>query len=424
VTVKMTKPYRKVPAKTSIQYPYRAVMCGEEHIVQGWRGGNLLTDKGEFVFRRLHGKQVESEWTGAIPGGVPSDYPIQSTTLLEVATLQSDGNGGWLLNGHNFGSLQFLPAGCRLNGITSSEVLRVHKGEIHAVAWVQAISTGSITLQLDTVLADWKAARQLGKANPTFAMPDSLSVSLFCGWSKPIWLTEFHGANKNPWLDGISKVLEAGESASMPAPDSLADMLEKGINPFLAGLENIPVKSKGVEQAAADHQKDGGDAVAKQIQAATSELRAVTEQLAEVAQPFREMYKDQRLAGAKADALKAGIPELVVDVVVRLYHTSKMPTTDGLVKYLNSSGDSTKLESAGQGTSRATIGRWLTEFKKIMRRRGLIQNSRPPKIEAKGQLADNSAGVENFNSAADQSGLTTADTRTQELPEGAEDLGD
>jgi hypothetical protein len=239
VTVKMTKPYRKVPAKTSVQYPYRAVICGEEHIVQGWRSGNLLTDKDEFVFRRLYGKQVESEWTGAIPGGVPSDYPIQSTTLLEVATLQSDGNGGWLLNGHNFGSLQFLPAGCRLNGITSSEVLRVHKGEIHAVAWVQAISTGSITLQLDAVLADWKAARQLDKANPTFAMPDSLSVNLFCGWSKPIWLTEFHqvGAETNPWLDGLSKLLE-----SPPEPVPVAEMLEKGINPYLAGVENVPAQ--------------------------------------------------------------------------------------------------------------------------------------------------------------------------------------
>lgn len=91
-----------------------------------------------------------------------------------------------------------------------------------------------------------------------------------------------------------------------------------------------------------------------------------------------------------------------------------MPTTDGLVKYLNSSGDSTKLKSAGKGKSRATIGRWLTDFKAIMRRRGLIQNTRSPKINAKDNPADNS------DSAADQSGLTSADTRTQELPEGSE----
>ena len=143
------------------------------------------------------------------------------------------------------------------------------------------------------------------------------------------------GPWKNSWLQGLSAVLEASEQTP---PDSLADTLEKGGNPYLAGLENIPVKPKGVEQAAADHQKDAGDAAAKQIQAATSELRAATKQLAEVAQPFREMYKDQRLVGAKADAMKAGIPELVVDVIVSIYHKSKLPTTDGLVKYLNSWG--------------------------------------------------------------------------------------
>ncbi len=151
---------------------YRAVIFGEEHIVKGWNGENLLTDKGEFVFRRLKGKQVDSEWAGEIPGGVPSNHPIQSTTLLEVATLQSDENGGWLLNGHNFLPLQFLPAGCRLNGITSSEVLRVHKGKIHAVAWVQAISAGNITLQLDTVLADWKTARKFDQANVKSAIAE------------------------------------------------------------------------------------------------------------------------------------------------------------------------------------------------------------------------------------------------------------
>jgi len=402
-------PFAKKP--TVMPSMYRAVIFGEEHIVKSWHGENLLTDKGEFVFRRLKGKQVDSEWAGEIPGGVPSNHPIQSTTLLEVATLQSDGNGGWLLNGHNLWPLQFLPAGCRLNGITSSEVLRVHKGEIHAVAWVQSISAGSITLQLDTVLADWKTARKFDQANVKSVIPDSFYLNQFAGWSKPIWLTEFHqvGAAKETWLTGISKVLDP-----QPESVSVADILEKGGNVYLDGLKNVPAKPKEVEQAAADHQKNAGDAAAKQIQAATSELRAVTEQLAEVAQPFREMYKDQRLAGAKTDALKAGTPELVVDVIVRFYHTSKMPTTDGLVKYLNSSGDSTKLESAGKGTSRATIGRWLTDFKAIMRRRGLIQNARSPKINSKDNLADNS------ESAADQSGLTSADTRTQELPEGSE----
>jgi hypothetical protein len=98
--------FRRDPApKMSVKYPYRAVICGEEYIVKGWRDGNLLTDKGEFVFSRLLGKQVESEWPGEI-GRVPSNYPIHSATLLEVAMLQSDEKGGWLLNGHNLWSFQ------------------------------------------------------------------------------------------------------------------------------------------------------------------------------------------------------------------------------------------------------------------------------------------------------------------------------
>jgi hypothetical protein len=44
---------RDTAPKMSVNYPYRAVICGEEYIVKGWRNGNLLTDKGEFIFRRL-----------------------------------------------------------------------------------------------------------------------------------------------------------------------------------------------------------------------------------------------------------------------------------------------------------------------------------------------------------------------------------
>ena len=230
-------PFAKKP--TSVPYPYRTVILGEEHIVKAWQEGNLLTDKGEFIFQRLQGKQVDSEWAGVFPGGVPSSYPIQSMKLLEVATIQPDGNGGWYLNGQHFAKLQFLPASIRLNGVANSEVLRVYKDEIRAVAWVQAVSCGSLTLQLDTVLSDWKLARQCNKANLNDVLPDSFYRNLFAGWSKPVWLTEFHGVNKNPWLAGISKVFDL-----KPEPISLGDMLEKGINPFLAGLENIPMQPK------------------------------------------------------------------------------------------------------------------------------------------------------------------------------------
>jgi len=156
---------------------------------------------------------------------------------------------------------------------------------------------------------------------------------------------------------------------------------------------------------------------AKAIRDANSDLRSSTEQLAEVAQPFREMYKDPKLGAAKADALKAGIPESVVDVIVSIYHKSKMPTVDGLVKYLNSGGFTTKLESEGLGTSRPTIGRWLYEFKKIMRRRGLIHDTRSPKKDLKDERVDISAESDDVKPGADQSGLTAADTRAQELPE-------
>jgi hypothetical protein len=202
------------------------------------------------------GKQVESEWPGEI-GRVPSNYPINATTLLEVALLQSDEKGGWLLNGYNLLSFQYLSASCRLNSITNSEVLRVLKREIRAVAWVQVISTGSITLQLDTVLSDWKKTQQVGNANAPFAMPDSFHLNLFAGWSKPIWLTEFHRVGEaSSWLAGISTVLKAAESVSKPPSDSLAEMLKKRINPWLAGLENVSTQPANATVEAVKPQKN------------------------------------------------------------------------------------------------------------------------------------------------------------------------
>lgn len=246
--------YEPAPVVT-IQYPYRAVICGEEHIVQGWRDGNILTDKGEFVFRRLQGKQVESEWPGEI-GRVPGNYSIESTRIWEVATLQSNGNGGWLLNGRDLMLLQFSPAGCRLHGITSSEVLRVRKKEIQAVAWVEAIGCGSITAQLDTVLADWKSKHNPG-INPAFDPLSALNECVsgwFAGWSKPIWLTEFRPLNGNPWFNGLNEILQAAELASTPPQLSVAEMLKQGKNPWLAGVKSVP--------APLTHPATSGDAVA------------------------------------------------------------------------------------------------------------------------------------------------------------------
>jgi len=191
----------------SVQYPYRAVICGEEHIVKGWHGGNLLTDKGEFVFSQLYG-----------------DYPIQSARLVEVALLQLDENGEWLLNGHNLRMLQFLPEGNRLSDITSNEDLRVYKGEIRAVAWVQANSAWNTTQLLDTILTFWKTASQPDKIKEMFSPYQQIGVglgnaissfTLFKDWGKPIWLTKFYPVAKDN-LDPAGVEIVQAQPANVP----------------------------------------------------------------------------------------------------------------------------------------------------------------------------------------------------------------
>jgi hypothetical protein len=209
---------KKVPAKMSVKYPYRAVICGEEHFVEGWNGGNLITRKGEFVFSRLHG-----------------DYPIQSARLLEVALLQLDEKGEWILNGHNLNSLQFfLPGGKRFYDITNDEDMRVYKDEIHAVAWIQTDGEGNITDLLDTILFFWKsAARDIKNAAYVYSIKENTKASaiakivagLAVGLSSfgksaqrsnPIWLTKFHPAAENNLDPAEIKKLPA-QPANVPA---------------------------------------------------------------------------------------------------------------------------------------------------------------------------------------------------------------
>jgi hypothetical protein len=189
-----------------VTYPYLAVICGEEHAVKGWRDGNLLTDKGEFVFNLLHG-----------------DHSIQSARLVEVALLRLDQNGDWLLNGRNFRMLEFLPAGNRLSGITSREDLRVHKGEIHAVAWFQTKSAEDIIRLLDTILDSWKTASQPDKLKEMFSTPYHQatiglgnvisSFTVFKDWGKPIWLTKFQQV-ANPNLARLE--ITSADSVNVP----------------------------------------------------------------------------------------------------------------------------------------------------------------------------------------------------------------
>lgn len=175
--------------------------------MQGWHGGNLLTNKGEFVFGLLRG-----------------DDSIYSTRLVEVALVQSDENGEWLLNGHNLRMLQFLSAGNRFSDITSDEDLRVYKGEICAAAWVQANSTWDVTQLLDTILTFWKTASQPVKVEKDSFMYQQLAVGLgnlvssftvFKGWGKPIWLTKFHPAAKDN-LDPAGVEIVPAQLANVP----------------------------------------------------------------------------------------------------------------------------------------------------------------------------------------------------------------
>jgi hypothetical protein len=309
--------------------PYEATIEGQKCGVNGFseQGNLVLADGQHYTFERLNFNPPGQ--TAGEPAGDIFGWP-----LLEVIKLRRE-SGDWFLNDEPLPLQKWM----RLE----SQRLYTRRG----------IPAQYRTLQAQ-IKASWHRAKP-GELHPQYITREILDVEL----------------RHLP-----SAVQEQINGVAWFKHDDGADGWNTPI--LLKSFRPLPPSAKPEEiaQAAASHLKNAGDAVAKQIRSVNSELRANTEQLAEVAQPFREMYKDQRLAGAKADALRAGIPELVVDVIVSFYHKSKLPTTDALVKYLNSSGDSTKLESAGQGTSRATIGRWLTEFKKIMRRRGLIQNSR------------------------------------------------
>jgi hypothetical protein len=183
---------RNLPAvKKGVPTPYRAVILGEDCIVKGWHGENLLTDKGEFVVQRLNNEQVDSESRAARPRSLSRNFPIETVRILEMATIERGESGTWLLNGHPISSLQQLQSGIRLGGIFTSEVLRVYKEEIAGIAWIEVVSAGSVSAELDTVLSDWRAARdqEIRAKTPYSAQPHFLN--LFAGWSRPVWLTKF-----------------------------------------------------------------------------------------------------------------------------------------------------------------------------------------------------------------------------------------
>lgn len=180
----------------SVKFPYRAVICGEKHIVKGWQGRKLVTDKGNFFAGHIYG-----------------DWQIQSHRLFEVALLQSDGNGGWLLNGKALSLLESLPMGQRLMDISSDENLRVYEDKICAVAWIDTTGNSArVTELLDEIIKFWHTvsllpiksdeepslAKALGQFSHSLLILSKFR-ELFAAWSKPVWLSEFrHAAETVP----------------------------------------------------------------------------------------------------------------------------------------------------------------------------------------------------------------------------------
>lgn len=220
----------------SVHFPYRAVICGEEHIVQRWRGRELLTDKGSFLVGHIYG-----------------DWQIQAHRILEVAMMQSDGMGGWLVNGKNLSSIKSLPAGTRLTHIPDDENLRVYRNKICAVAWLQTQNSENVTELLDLVLEFWKLASQpaddskrgkddwqssLHDVSHAFLELSNYQRVFHAQWSRPVWLTEFRRAGqKNPLSPEEKKLAKATaeleeknaqlRKAESAARDNLQEALSK-----------------------------------------------------------------------------------------------------------------------------------------------------------------------------------------------------
>jgi hypothetical protein len=244
----------------SVQFPYRAVICGEEHIVKDWRGRKLITDKESFFVGHIYG-----------------DWQIQSNRLFEVALIQSDGNGGWLLNGKALSLLTPLPMGARLAHIPSDENLRVYKDKICAVAWFDKTgNSAKVTELLDEVISFWKSASlppvesneepSLAKAFGQLAYglhTISKYHDLFAAcWSKAIWLTEFRNAAQKIPISPQQKQITSTDLSNVPveAVEPTKNKTAKARQPKTVGrAENVVAPDKSTPefftsiQAAADY---------------------------------------------------------------------------------------------------------------------------------------------------------------------------
>ncbi len=188
----------------SVRFPYIAVICGEEHIIKGWQGGKFITDKGSYRVGHIYG-----------------NWPIQDHRLFEIATIQPDNNGSWLLNGISYSKLEKFRLGARFSDLKTDENLRARKESICAVAWFDTTGKWTKTVELvDELLKFWKAAilpvverkkiTILEGREPSLAlvlgelagnMGETLLEiekykKLFPAWSKPAWLSEFRPAGQ------------------------------------------------------------------------------------------------------------------------------------------------------------------------------------------------------------------------------------
>lgn len=214
----------------NFSYPYRAVLCGEEHIVEGWRGNHLVTDKGRFAIGHIYGS-----------------WQIQTCRILEVATVQSDNNGSWLVNGKTLETLKRISLGVRLGDIPNDENLRVYKNKICAAVWMDTGKAPNVTELLDEIIRFWKTAT-LPPAKKPYEEPiwaTALTMlshglysiqrykELFPTWSKPIWLTKFRLVGNNSLPVEVETVKVLPENAPVKlieAPKEIVQPETKVIN--------------------------------------------------------------------------------------------------------------------------------------------------------------------------------------------------
>jgi hypothetical protein len=190
----------------NVQFPYRAIICGEEHIVNSWRGRKLITDKGNYLVNHIYSK-----------------WQIENHRLLEIATIRSDGNSGWLVNDKPLAFLKKLSMGARLHLIPNDENLRVHKDKICAVAWFDtAGNSPKVTEILDEIKTFWeKSSLALIKNTEEPSVSKVLEVfgnglldlfkykELFPTWSNQVWLKEFRLSNQKKVISADEKRLVA-----------------------------------------------------------------------------------------------------------------------------------------------------------------------------------------------------------------------